>query len=246
MSMWSHVRATRFLLFATLIVLSPLDLHAKNANLSNQIQNVSEMYPEEILQFKDANPEIAVSGSTIHVMWPADESNPVTRAVYYRRSKDGGKSWELRKRLFADPTINTDPIQKHMAVDGDTVHIAVAHSHTTPGWYYAATYLRSGDGGGTFDAPLVVYSVDTKDTVSNVRVVADQGKATIGLHSYCNYCIDNAYVLLNTLDGGKTFKRVTAFSTTSGRGWAVCQGRVESSGFQQSRKFRFSSEAMVG
>src|ERR1035438_7786230 len=161
MSIWFHVRETPFLLFATLLVLSPLDLHAKNANLSNQIQNVSEMYPGEILQFKDYNPEIAVSGSTIHIMWLADEANPATRAVYYRRSTDGGKSWDSRRRLFAEPTINVDPIQKHMAVDGNVVHIAVAHSHTTAGWYFAVTYLRSGDGGFTFDAPAVIYSVDT-------------------------------------------------------------------------------------
>ena len=144
-----------------------------------------------------------------------------TRAVYYRRSTDGGKTWESRKRLFAEPTINVDPLQKHMAVDGNIVHIAVANSHSTPGWYFAVTYLRSGDGGSTFDAPLTLYSVDTKDQVSSVHVVSDQGKATIGLHSWCNYCVDNAYVLMNTLDGGKTFKRVAAYSTTSGRGWSM-------------------------
>ena len=92
MPMWFDVYATRFLVLATVLIISPLHLQAKNANLSNWIQNVSEMYPEEATQFRDSNPEVAVSGSTVHVMWLADEANPVTRALYYRRSTDGGKT----------------------------------------------------------------------------------------------------------------------------------------------------------
>jgi uncharacterized protein (TIGR03437 family) len=110
-----------------------------------------------------------------------------------------------------------------MAVDGNNVHIAVSNYGNKAGgtWYGILTYIRSGDGGASFEAPKALFSADEVYHVYDIRAVTDQGKTSIGFRVQCNYCVNNGYVLMTTSDGGRSFKQQSVYSTTSGSGWNV-------------------------
>lgn len=61
------------------------------------------------------SPSIAVSGTVVHVVWTENPSYPIEN-IYYRRSPDGGSSWE------ADVSINTG---------GESTNPSVSTSGTT-------------------------------------------------------------------------------------------------------------------
>ena len=64
-------------------------------------------------------PSIAVSGSKVHVVWHNDRTG--NYEVYYRRSMDGGETWDAEECLFDDMIWSWMP---SIAVLGNTVHLA--------------------------------------------------------------------------------------------------------------------------
>lgn len=64
-------------------------------------------------------PSIAVSGSRVHVAWVDDRDG--NEEIYYRRSNDGGLTWEPETRLTEDAGESDRP---SIAVSGSRVHVA--------------------------------------------------------------------------------------------------------------------------
>jgi hypothetical protein len=92
--------------------------------------------------------DVAVGGgSTLHVVWYDDRDG--TSQVYYKRSLDGGATWEGDRRLIADTTATR--FNPAVAASGDTVY-ASWHEVRADGGYYVAV-ARSLDGGTTWDSP---------------------------------------------------------------------------------------------
>lgn len=87
-------------------------------------------------------PSIAVYGNLVHVVWHDDRNGGYE--VYYRRSTDGGTTWETDQRLTNAPLFSGYP---SLAVDENTLHVT---------WYdqrdgnYEIYYKRSTDGGVTW------------------------------------------------------------------------------------------------
>jgi hypothetical protein len=104
---------------------------------------------------------VGVSGSRVHVVW-MDYRSGTTWDLYYRRSIDGGRSWEPEVRLIR----GTNPAgagRPQIAVLGDSVHIAWMDARnnsgpcTIEGRYTLPEctevyHKRSTDGGGTWEA----------------------------------------------------------------------------------------------
>lgn len=63
-------------------------------------------------------PSLSVSGSAVHIVWyDHPEANP---EIYYKRSIDGGISWESDTRLTNDPAYSENP---SVLVSGSVVHV---------------------------------------------------------------------------------------------------------------------------
>jgi hypothetical protein len=88
-------------------------------------------------------PALAVSGESVHIVWHGARDG--YDEIYYRRSTNAGKGWKPLQRLTDDPAVSWWP---SIAVNGDEIH--VAWSDGRPGTYFAAYYMKSMDGGETW------------------------------------------------------------------------------------------------
>lgn len=100
-----------------------------NPDLSLWLRNISEPNgtPPHLRALEDDASEMAISGSTIHVIWLSDSSY-YKDFIFYNRLTDNGATWEWKRKLveldhnyFAENLVS-----KRMAVSGDYVHIVYA------------------------------------------------------------------------------------------------------------------------
>ncbi|MCX5888209.1 MAG: hypothetical protein NTY36_01995 [Deltaproteobacteria bacterium] len=195
----------------------------RNPDLSYWTLNLSESAAPTELGEADFNQEIAVVGSTVHVMWFTHDKDVWARyKIFYRRSTDNGQTWEAKQLLFTNDDLVTDVTYKRMVVTGNTVHIALDYYGGEGGsWYGVLGYLRSTNNGASFEAIRNLFTASIAWHVYDVRVAASNGKVTIGFRNQANGVADNQYYILNSDDGGDTFTQRTAYSTTTGSGWLV-------------------------
>ncbi len=90
-------------------------------------------------------PTVAVSSSVVHVVWK-DARNGNWEDIYYKRSTDGGLSWETDTRLTNDPAWSWFP---SVSVSGSDVHV-VWQEYRDGNW--EIYYKRSTDGGISWGA----------------------------------------------------------------------------------------------
>jgi len=86
------------------------------------------------------NPSIAVSGSNVHLVW--QDRRDGNWEIYYKRSPDGGSTWNADIRLTADTMASCTP---SISVLDSMVHV-VWHSNWS-GTSNKVSYKRSTDGG---------------------------------------------------------------------------------------------------
>jgi hypothetical protein len=90
------------------------------------------------------SPSVAVAGATVHVVWNDDRDGNFE--LYYKRSTDGGASWDSDARLTNDPDTSFHP---NVAVRGAGVHVV---------WWddrdgnFEIYYKRSTNGGASWSA----------------------------------------------------------------------------------------------
>jgi hypothetical protein len=91
-------------------------------------------------------PKIAVdSSNSIHVVWYSD--TPVNYEIYYKRSTNGGVTWESSKRLTWTSSSSYDP---KIAVDSsDNIHVVWYNYTSVNSEIY---YRRSTNGGVTWES----------------------------------------------------------------------------------------------
>jgi len=91
-------------------------------------------------------PAIAASGSNVYAVWSDDPAgNP---EIYFRKSADGGATWQAEKRLTNNAGSSNDP-----AIAADGANIYVVWHDTTPG-NAEIHFLRSTDRGATWKNPV--------------------------------------------------------------------------------------------
>ncbi len=129
--------------------------------------------------------KIAVNGSEIHVVWVdyrhRDESFPFNTELYYKRSLDGGITWDdglgnvgQDRRLtnaFYEST------EASISVEGDTVHVVWGDTRNgvTTGDIY---YMRSLDKGATWDDGLGNVGQDRRLTTN----ATNHGPSTVAVN----------------------------------------------------------------
>jgi len=88
----------------------------------------------------------------VHVVWYDDRDGGAQ--VYYKRSLDGGATWEADRRLVADASATRH--NPAVAASGDTVYASWHEIHANGGYYVSVA--RSLDRGATWEAPVVLTS----------------------------------------------------------------------------------------
>ena len=88
---------------------------------------------------------VAVSGTQVHIVWR--DARDGNEEIYYKRSTDGGTTWEADKRLTNDPASCLNP---SVAVYGSQVHVVWCDLRS--GVSYDVYYKKSTDGGITWGA----------------------------------------------------------------------------------------------
>ena len=124
---------------------SPVE--ARNPNLSNWLENISESDFETEPKNPDYAPEIEVEGNTVHVVWASMKADFSASQLYYRRSINNGTTWEPKMLLTEWPgQSGISPTDRKMVVHNDYVHIFLKRLNSSH-----ITYFRSTDGGATFE-----------------------------------------------------------------------------------------------
>jgi len=100
--------------------------------------------------FNQAKARVAVNEETIHVVWEDHRfASEAGSDIYYRRSSDGGKTWEPPVRLTSDRANQKNP---DIAAYGDLVYVAW-EDHRNLATAGSEIYVRcSVDGGATWKA----------------------------------------------------------------------------------------------
>jgi hypothetical protein len=92
------------------------------------------------------NPEIALSGPNVYIVWHDHESiNAID--ILYRRSTDGGASFEPTENLSNSPEVSERPA---IAAIGNGVYVVWQEDTLTDRDIF---FIRSIDGGSTFSTP---------------------------------------------------------------------------------------------
>lgn len=87
-------------------------------------------------------PSLALSGSALHVVW--HDNRDGNNEIYYKRSTDGGLSWQADMRLTNNTATSQYP---SVSVSGSTVHVVWQDNRDGNDEIY---YKRSADAGSTW------------------------------------------------------------------------------------------------
>ena len=165
------------------------------------------MRSEEITGFYDCNAEVAVSGQTAHLLRMADSAS-AKRFVFYRRSLDGGQTWQGRKKIFSTyfSDIVDDREQERLAVEGNSANILINGYTRGKLWAGKMTCFRSIDNGATFEAPRVLFLAELAHHVVNRRIRAEGKRLLIPFRVQTNWLVNNSGRLLIFDDRGNTLQ----------------------------------------
>jgi hypothetical protein len=129
----------------------------------------------------DQNPEIAVVGNTVHVIWQTVTLDGSTLRLYYRRSTNGGKSFGPRMLLHEAPYVyrsadkaDNSPNLKRLAVDGINVHVVT----TTAGGAGIVKHIYSNNNGTSFTSQTL-YTANNDYRSEHVLVDAANGRVAV-------------------------------------------------------------------
>ncbi|MBU4233307.1 MAG: glycoside hydrolase, partial [Proteobacteria bacterium] len=165
---------------------------------SRWVKNLSgDEPPGEI--WNDRSCEVAVSGPYVHVLWYSSIVDTYEK-VYYCRSVDGGQTFQAKVELYAETWGATrlayGTEEKHLAVDGATVHVAFYKTIPTR----QVLYFRSDDNGASF-TPQTFTEVDG---AGYTYISAHQGKVSFTVLR--NYYGWKSIVVYTSTDDGLTWE----------------------------------------
>ena len=164
---------------------------------------------------------IAVSLPYVHLTW--SDFRGGRWAIYYRRSIDGGASWQPEQRLVAPGLEETNRPQ--LAALGKTVNLAWMDNRDGNGPCYTLPhctetyYMRSLDAGANWSAARrLTYNHPQRPLLSgrpDVAVFAD-GEVFIGYDQDLKFGRSGIQHILYSPDGGQTWQAPIRLGNTSG------------------------------
>ena len=150
------------------------------------------------------SPAIASGGANLFVAWSDD--TPGSAEIYFRRSTDGGATWQTQKRLSNNADVSYSPV---IAVSGTNVIVAwLDHS---PGNWTIYT-RRSADNGVTWQPS--VRMTYTAGSSMYPAIAGSGGNVCVTWHDFTSG--DGEIYLKKSTDGGATWKPNKRLTDNSG------------------------------
>lgn len=195
--------------FISFLVVIIFPLSSQNTNSFNRWTNISQ----EVTTTPADNylAEYAISGNTIHTLWLEFKYNEIGN-IYYRRSTNGGDTWENPILIFdLVEKVNVDirlGYSTMLSVDGNNVHIAFADYEYNNNGTGKLHYVRSTNGGASFDEPIEIANtnggyikinyVNIKASGNNIAIAYSTEKASEkGIH--LAFSANNGDTFIDTL-----------------------------------------------
>ena len=157
------------------------------------------------------NPSVAVSGSVVHVVWTEDPAYPVEE-IHYRRSTDGGNSWELAV------AINANGVSTNPSVTASGSNVVVVWQEDIPDNNYEIFSRCSTTGGASWgsvtrltDAPYGSSSPVAAVSGLIVNVVWSDERDAVGSES--------EIYLKRSTNGGASWGADTRLTNATGLSW---------------------------
>ncbi|MBE0643176.1 MAG: T9SS type A sorting domain-containing protein [Bacteroidetes bacterium] len=139
---------------------------------------------------------IAVSGSKVHVVWHNERTGEYE--VYYRRSMDGGSTWDAEECLYCDVIRSWMP---SIAAHGNTVHVAWADFRD--GYLSSLYHIRSTDDGHTWSEARRLSGTAIAGYAQSARISVTDARVYVSWHYYFGGTWKASYTL--STDGGDTW-----------------------------------------
>lgn len=199
-----------YILFIFIMFAFIFESKATNPVISNYLVNMTAKISASAIE--DGQPEMIISGNTIHVTWIMLESN--NYKLYYCRSLDLGKNWENPRLIatfkYADRSFATNPSNRKLAVDGGNVHIAICDMDFNNGFASKVYYFRSTDGGTSFEAAKQLASKGGDGWFTAIHIKAANGKVAIVYKGTPN--AKSGLFMLVSANNGTSFTETTISS----------------------------------
>jgi hypothetical protein len=152
-----------------------------------------------------SNPQIAVSGSNVFVVWTQENADLSQSDIFFRRSADNGATWGARINISVSG-INFSSVAR-LAASGSNVYISWTIGYS--GEPRDTLLRRSTDNGATWSTIV---------NLSNNPVSNNQGPeiASSGNKVYVVWSAANEIYLRRSTDNGATWKSVVNLSKNAG------------------------------
>lgn len=158
-------------------------------------------------------PSIAVDGSgaqdVVHVVWKEDGENldfPSSgldeRRVYYRRSRDGGATWDAVVQLTDDDDGRILRARPDVVVAGDRVYV-IWEAHGSLNTNVNVWFSRSEDAGSTWSQPVQITDSPGNDSWNHALFAL--GPGPLDLHVAVMDDSEQVLRYLGSRDGGATW-----------------------------------------
>lgn len=175
--------------------------------------NLTAGYTNDTIYGDPMKAEIAVSGDTVHTVWAemrsAWHAKPAGYGVWYRRSTDGGTTWENARALYLRRAEGWNGYSNMMAVEGNDVHIIVPDnpSSENPGTSNAMlTYLHSTDGGATFQTAYLDTVSVSYHSVDAAIIRVEGNHVAVAVKEYRNN--NDVLKIYRSTDNGASFSKM--------------------------------------
>jgi hypothetical protein len=150
--------------------------------------------------------QIATIGNNVYVVW--SDSTPGNFEVFFRRSTDGGATWDATVNLSSTQATSRFP---HVAVSGNSIFI-VWDDYSDFNAAHKIMLRRSTDGGSTFAASQQL-SDDSSSVQHCFANIAAGANLALPYWQDCRPSNSQGTVFRRSADAGATFGIVQNFST---------------------------------
>ncbi len=169
-----------------------------------------------LLSYNFASSIAVGADDAVHVVWY--DSRDGESQIYYKRSLDGGNTWQADIRLVADGTRREHPA---IAASGSMVYVAWHERRGTDFGFYVVT-ARSLDGGATWQPPVTL--TDTAKS-AHPSLTAAGDRVQLVHHENASGYTEIEHVV--SADRGATWSTPTQISSSPYESWV---GNVTTSG----------------